>query len=55
MVKVYAQDRVTVLGVVTKQTTSIGAAKAAGTIAAYQAKIDGAWAWVAKDEYGKLR
>lgn len=51
-IKVYGTDRKTVLGTVSRQTTSIGAAKLAGTVAALFTKIDGAWAWVAKDYLG---
>jgi hypothetical protein len=52
IIKVYDTDRKTVLGKVSRQTTSIGAAKLAGTVAARFTKIDGEWAWVAKDHYG---
>jgi hypothetical protein len=51
-IKVYDTDRKTVLGTVSRQTTSIGAAKLAGTMAARFTKIDGEWAWVAKDYLG---
>ncbi len=51
-IKVYAADRETVLGTVSWQTSSIGAAKVAGTLAARYTKIDGEWVWVAKDHLG---
>ena len=53
-IKVYNQARTEVLAEVSRQTTSIGAAKAAGVLAAYQATIDGKPAWVAKSSYGKV-
>ena len=51
-IKVYDTDRKTVLGTVSRQTTSIGAAKLAGTMAARYTKINGEWCWVAKDYLG---
>lgn len=48
-VPVYAKDRKTLKGSVTVGTTSIGAAKVAGTEAAAKTRIDGVEAWVGKD------
>lgn len=54
MTPVYSPDRKTLLGEVSRQTTSIGAAKVAGTIAAYRGTVNGKPAWIGKDTYGKV-
>jgi hypothetical protein len=51
-IKVYDTDRKTVLGTVSRQTTSVGAGKLAGTMTARYTKINGEWCWVAKDYLG---
>ena len=51
-VKVYSEDRKTLLGEVSAQTRSPGAAKAAGSLTAFQSKVNGEMAWIAKSYYG---
>jgi len=53
-VAVYSPDRSEVWARVSKQTTSIGAAKAAGSLGAYRAMVEGDWVWVAKMTYGRV-
>ena len=48
-VTVYAKDRKTVLGTVSKQSSSVGASKVAGG-AVQQARVDGYLSWVLKED-----
>ena len=45
--KVYAKDRITVLGEVSSRATSIGAAKIAGSPCQFM-DVNGKYSWVAK-------
>ena len=45
-VKVYDRNRTKVIGEVSAQSTSIGAAQAVGVEATLKSKVEGEWVWV---------
>lgn len=51
-VKVYSADRKSVVAEVSPRVTSVGAAKAAGSLTAMRGTVNGEWVWIAKDYHG---